>query len=61
MNKNIERLGFFPLLGLLFIALKLTDVVAWPWIWVLAPIWLPVAFAFTIFAVVSILIVLFDR
>ena len=32
--------GFAALLTLLFIALKLTGVIAWPWIWVLAPIWI---------------------
>ena len=24
---------------ILFIALKLTGVIAWPWLWVLAPLW----------------------
>ena len=32
--------GFAPLLTLLFIALKLTGVIAWPWVWVLAPLWI---------------------
>ena len=32
--------GFASLLTLLFIALKLTGVIAWPWIWVLAPLWI---------------------
>lgn len=31
--------GFAGLLGLLFIGLKLTGYIDWPWIWVLAPIW----------------------
>lgn len=31
--------GFASLLTLLFIALKLTGVIAWPWVWVLAPLW----------------------
>lgn len=34
-------LGF--LLGLVFLVLKLTGAVAWPWVWVLAPFWIPVA------------------
>ena len=37
--------GFASLLTLLFIALKLTGVIAWPWIWVLAPLWIGFAFA----------------
>ena len=36
---------FVSLLTLLFIALKLTGVIAWPWIWVLAPLWIGFAFA----------------
>lgn len=26
------------------VGLKLTDVVAWSWWWILAPLWVPVAF-----------------
>lgn len=35
--------GIFGLLGVAFIVLKLVGVIAWPWIWVLAPIWGPLA------------------
>lgn len=28
-------------LGIVFVVLKLTGTVAWPWIWVLAPFWIP--------------------
>lgn len=31
------------LLGLLFLGLKFFGVVSWPWLWVLAPFWLPFA------------------
>lgn len=33
------QVGFFGLLGLLFIGLKLTGAIDWAWIWVLAPFW----------------------
>ena len=33
-------IGFFGLLAILFIALKLTGVITWSWLWVLAPIWI---------------------
>jgi hypothetical protein len=46
-NKNYEvssssssGIGFFGLLTILFIALKLTGQVNWSWIWVLSPIWI---------------------
>jgi len=32
-------IGFFGLLGVLFIGLKLTGVITWSWVWVLSPIW----------------------
>jgi hypothetical protein len=30
------------LLGVLFVGLKLTGFINWPWVWVLAPFWIPV-------------------
>lgn len=36
-------IGFFGLLTILFVALKLTGVIAWSWLWVLAPLWMPLA------------------
>lgn len=35
--------GFLGLLTIAFIVLKLTDVIDWDWLWVLAPIWIPLA------------------
>ena len=38
--------GSFPFLGLLalaFIILRLCKVITWPWLWVLAPLWIPAA------------------
>lgn len=32
------KLGFFDLLGLIFITLKLAGVIAWSWGWVLLPL-----------------------
>lgn len=32
-------IGFFGLLGIAFIVLKLCGVIDWPWVWVLSPIW----------------------
>ena len=39
-NVNIQFPGFFTLLGIVFIILKLCNVINWAWIWVLAPIWI---------------------
>jgi hypothetical protein len=34
-------ISFLSALGLLFIGLKLGNVIAWSWWWVLAPFWIP--------------------
>lgn len=38
-----SSIGFFGLLTIVFIVLKLIKVIAWSWIWVFSPIWIPVA------------------
>lgn len=36
------------LLCVLFVGLKLTGYIAWPWLWVTAPIWISLILAFLI-------------
>jgi hypothetical protein len=36
------------ILGVVFIVLKLTHVIDWSWIWVLAPFWIPICLLFII-------------
>lgn len=40
VTMNVD-LRFGSLLGVAFVVLKLTHVIAWSWIWVLAPFWIP--------------------
>lgn len=35
-------IGFFELLTIVFIVLKLTGVINWSWVWVLSPVWLSI-------------------
>ena len=42
-SQTSSGIGFFSLLTIVFIVLKLCDVIAWSWVWVLAPIWIPTA------------------
>lgn len=37
--QKTQGIGFLGLLALAFIVLKLTDVIAWSWWWVLSPLW----------------------
>ena len=46
--------SFLNLLFLVFLVLKLTNVITWSWWWVTAPLWIPVALAVVIFAVVFV-------
>jgi hypothetical protein len=39
-SSSSSGIGFTGLLTVLFIALKLTGVIAWSWWWVLSPIWI---------------------
>ena len=57
-SKNTGGVGFLGLLTLLFIGLKLTGYIAWSWIWVLAPIWIPISIALLILSVVVLLVAL---
>lgn len=54
-------IGFFGLLTIVFIVLKLTGNIDWSWWWVLASLWMP--FAFFIFVLIFCLIMylLFQR
>jgi len=46
MNSDKETTGgvsFFGVLTVLFIGLKLSGIIHWSWMWVLAPVWAPSA------------------
>jgi hypothetical protein len=40
-SSSSSSIGFFGLLTVLFIGLKLTGYIYWSWWWVLSPLWLP--------------------
>jgi hypothetical protein len=52
-TQSNNGIGFFTLLGLLFIGLKLGGVIAWSWLWVLAPLWMPLALAIILILLVA--------
>ena len=39
-NTKSGGIGFVGLLTIVFIALKLMNIIAWSWLWVLSPIWI---------------------
>lgn len=48
-------IGFFTLLGVILIFLKLTGTINWSWWWVLAPFYAPALFFIAIFVIVFII------
>ena len=50
-------IGFSGLLAILFIGLKLTGVITWSWLWVLAPIWIPFVIVGFILIIAGIIII----
>ena len=59
MNDNrfggtIKRIGLCRILAIVFIVLKLTGVITWSWLWVLAPLWIPAVVLIAICIVVFI-------
>lgn len=45
------NISLFGLLGIVFIVLKILGHITWPWLWVTAPIWGPLAIALIFLAV----------
>jgi hypothetical protein len=54
-------IGFGGLLAIVFITLKLLGKIDWPWLWVLSPIWIPLAIAAVVLVIAAIVIVFFKR
>lgn len=50
--------GLLPILGLIFIILKLVGVITWSWWWVLAPIYIPLAICLIILIITIVVILI---
>lgn len=57
---TIGGTGFFNLLFLVFLVLKLTKVIDWSWWWITAPLWGPIGVCVVLFIIGAILIALAD-
>lgn len=53
-NYNPQGIGFAGLLTILFIGLRLLQVIEWPWVWVLSPLWIS---ALAIVAIIAIVLI----
>lgn len=53
---SVGGISFGSLLAIVFIVLKLTGYITWSWVWVLAPLWIPVV-GFIVFAGIAALLI----
>ena len=52
-KKTSSGLGLPGVLFIVFLTLKLTENIDWPWLWVTAPLWVPLALGgFLVIAIV---------
>ena len=51
-------ISFTGALTILFIGLKLTNVITWSWWWVLSPIWISVSLGLAILSIVAIIAII---
>lgn len=49
------KIGFLGLLQITFIILKLCKVITWSWLWVLSPVWIPIALVISVILVLYII------
>ena len=57
MSNNQTVTTSFPIASILtivFVVLKLTNVISWSWWWVLSPLWIPLGFIAILFVVVFV-------
>lgn len=60
-NISIRYSGWLStLLTVLFVGLKLTNYIDWSWLWVLAPLWIPVVVVIFAIAVLFLCFLIFD-
>lgn len=58
IKRGVEKmkstgLGIFEVLGIVFVALKLTGVIGWSWWAVTSPFWMPILVVFVIYLVLA--------
>jgi len=54
-NVTVNFGGIGTLLAIIFMVLKLTGNIDWPWVWIFAPVWIPLALVLIILLTVGII------
>ena len=59
MNNNNKVVVYSPscmILFIVFLVLKLTNVINWSWLWVTAPLWIPVSIALVLLLIAIVIL-----
>lgn len=59
-NARSGGVGFCGTLTIVFIVLRLTNVIDWDWWWVLAPLWVPLAIVLLVVVIAAIYYLIVD-
>ena len=54
MRKRSGGVGIGTTLFIVFLVLKLTDVIDWSWWWVTAPLWIPCSIVIVLFIIIML-------
>ena len=60
-KETTSGIGFGGILFIVFLILKLTNVIDWSWWWVTSPLWIPIAIAIVIFIFIVIFQIIINR
>lgn len=60
-SSNSYSPSVLGLLGVLFVGLKLTGHIGWPWVWVLAPFWIPIVIAVVFLLIAGIIVLIWKK
>jgi hypothetical protein len=60
-SSSSSGIGFPGLLTVLFIGLKLTGHITWPWVWVLSPLWISALIVLCAIATILIVAIIADK
>jgi hypothetical protein len=58
MSSSSSGISFPGALTVLFVGLKLTNVITWSWWWVLSPIWISLSLAVVVIAIAVIIAII---
>ena len=50
-NSTSSGVGLDIILFVVFLVLKLTNTIDWSWLWVTAPLWIPIAFGIVVLVI----------